>query len=738
MGQLLAEWRPVAAGGWPAPESQQPDLLRLLGVSASEARARLSGARLALLGLAGPGAHAALALAAAGVGSLVLLDPFPCQPGDLPLLPFGAPESVGRTCEQVALAGLQSSGVALETAGGPPSREQVARLAAGCQLLICCFDRGFAAAHHWANRASLAAGVPALHAECTAQATWLGPLVRPSYGACYLCYRMRVVACADDFEAAMRAEELLDRQRAPALHLRGVAPAQARYAGTLLALEALRLLLGLPAGPLESCVVELGQSGRQTRRHAVLPHPACPVCGRRSPTSPLQPALGELAQAGGPPGDLLAAAPQLVSPRTGLVRGLSLVPPAPGDPALPHLVSAELSNSRLLRHAPLPGRLCGGKGLSLREAMLSALGEALERSAASLPTSEVVYARMAELPGQALDPRRLVLFAPEQYAHLPYAPYTEASELGWARMRSLVGGGELFVPALAIDMHHQPRQPAEWLFQPTSNGLAAGATLAGATLAGACEVLERDAFVASWLHRLPGQALDPLSHPDPELAELCALHARHGLEFRLHRLPTLHACHVFLAISLQAGVARGPFAAVGLGADLDARLAARKALLEAAQVRHSLRQLIDQPAVQQRMAALAADPRLVATLEDHALLYAHPASRAALGFLLEQPIEPYCWPAAPALGAVEQIERLAGFLRAEGSDLLYRNLTPPELAGHGLHVVRVLIPDLQPIDFGWAGRRLGGARLFQLPRRLGLAQADATPAQLNPYLHPLA
>lgn len=536
----------------------------------------------------------------------------------------------------------------------------------------------------------------------------------------------------------MRAEELLDRQRAPALHLRGVAPAQARYAGTLLALEALRLLLELAPGPLASALIELAPSLQQARRHAVLPHPACPVCGRGVVLPAAQPALGELAAAGGPPGDLLAAAPQLVSPRTGLVRGLSLVPPAPGDPALPYLVSAELANSRLKRHAPLPERLCGGKGLSLREAMRSALGEALERSAAGLPAGEVAYAREAELPGPALDPRRLVLYAPEQYATLPYAPYREASELGWARARSLGGGGELFVPALALDMHHQPRQPAEWLFQPTSNGLAAGATLAGAILAGACELLERDAFVASWLHRLPGQAIDPLGHPDPEVAELCALHARHGLEFRLHRLPTLHACHVFMAISLQAGAGRGAFAAVGLGADLGAARAARKALLEAAQVRHSLRQLIDQPIVQQRMAALAAAPRLVATLEDHALLYAHPASQPALQFLLGQPIEPYGWPAAPATAPVEQIESLVGFLRAEGSDILYRNLTPPELAGFGLHVVRVLIPDLQPIDFGWAGRRLGGARLYQLPRRLGLAQADATPAQLNPYPHPLA
>jgi ribosomal protein S12 methylthiotransferase accessory factor len=77
-------------------------------------------------------------------------------------------------------------------------------------------------------------------------------------------------------------------------------------------------------------------------------------------------------------------------------------------------------------------------------------------------------------------------------------------------------------------------------------------------------------------------------------------------------------------------------------------------------------------------------------------------------------------------------------LRVRGADLLYIDLTPPDLAPYSLHAARVIIPDFQPIDFGWRERRLGGDRLYQLPRSLGLAASRTTPEGLNPDPHPIS
>ena len=65
------------------------------------------------------------------------------------------------------------------------------------------------------NRACLKAHVPAVYVALEGAFAYVGPLVLPGEGPCYLCWRMRALACADDFEVAMAREEALDARRAP-------------------------------------------------------------------------------------------------------------------------------------------------------------------------------------------------------------------------------------------------------------------------------------------------------------------------------------------------------------------------------------------------------------------------------------------------------------------------------------------------------------------------------------------
>jgi ribosomal protein S12 methylthiotransferase accessory factor len=81
---------------------------------------------------------------------------------------------------------------------------------------------------------------------------------------------------------------------------------------------------------------------------------------------------------------------------------------------------------------------------------------------------------------------------------------------------------------------------------------------------------------------------------------------------------------------------------------------------------------------------------------------------------------------------------LVAWLDAKDSDLLYVNLTPPDMAALGLYTARAILPDFQPIDFGWKERRLGGTRVHQLPFELGLRNHVGGWADLNPDPHPLA
>jgi ribosomal protein S12 methylthiotransferase accessory factor len=410
------------------------------------------------------------------------------------------------------------------------------------------------------------------------------------------------------------------------------------------------------------------------------------------------------------------------------------------EPARPYVMGAELANHRLIESEPHAYRACSGKGLTLATARVSTLGEALERYAAtSWDASEIVYGRRGDLMCPALDPRELVLYTPDQYAHLPFDPYTGENVLGWTSGRSLVTGAQIFVPALAVYLNYTMRAPGELLCPITSNGLATGATLAEAILAATCEVLERDAFMITWLNRLPCQRVDLRSHPDPEVRALWEAYRRRNVAIHIYRLPTDQPCHVFAAVAMQLDEADGPAVVVGLGADLAATHAARKAVLEMAQVRPTLRQRMRSPENRHRMRELVANPQRVSALTDHDLLYASREAIGALDFLLDRPIERFDWQAAsPSEEPISQLERLVDHCCAERLDLVYINLTPADLEQLGLHTVRVILPGFQPIHFGWNQARLAGERLYELPRRLGFTSTRSTPAELNADPHPLA
>ncbi|HMA32862.1 MAG TPA: YcaO-like family protein, partial [Chloroflexia bacterium] len=325
---------------------------------------------------------------------------------------------------------------------------------------------------------------------------------------------------------------------------------------------------------------------------------------------------------------------------------------------------------------------------------------------------------------------------PAQYPRLPYAPYAATSRLGWVCGRSLVSGQPVHLPALAAFLGYQAQTPEEDLFPVTSNGMAAGTSLAQALLAALYEVLERDAFMITWLGRLPTRRVDPATHPDPALRALCSAYRRRGVELGLWRLPTDHPGTVFLALGVQVAGPPGPAVIAGAGADLDPARAAHKALLEVGQIRPSYCRSLRRPAVQARLAALVADPQRVATMHDHGLLYCSPARRPALAFLLDRIPEPLDWRTEPSGAAGAQLAQLVSYFRARGQEVLYYNLTPPDLARQGLAVVRVILPGFQPIAFGAQEARLGGRRLYDLPQQLGLAPARLTLPDLNPDPHP--
>jgi ribosomal protein S12 methylthiotransferase accessory factor len=430
-----------------------------------------------------------------------------------------------------------------------------------------------------------------------------------------------------------------------------------------------------------------------------------------------------------PPADLLSLLPTLVDRHTGIVTVLAEVPRDPSEPPLPLVFRAQLANSQFRGKDSEPVTVASGKGMTPDASRSSALGEAVERYG-SLPWNPGLQTRSAaqDLDGPCYSPHDLVSYRPDQYERLPYARWAPDVVMDWLPARRLATSGSprVWVPALGSYLDYQVPRRREFFFPATSNGLAAGPTLAHAILSGLLELIERDAFLLAWFGRQPGHAVDPFDCGDADVAALARSYDRRGVHLRLIQLPVDTPATVCVALGIdQRPAADRPAAVIGLGADLNPALATRKAILEVGQVRPALRARLRDSQVHQRLAELVADPSCVAELDDHDLLYAHPAHLQELSHWLTAPAgasAPGLGPASPA----EQVAVLVDALLAVGVPVCYLNLTPPDLAALGLSVVRVHAPGLQPIHFGADEARLAGPRLRPI--------AD----DLNLFPHPLA
>lgn len=585
---------------------------------------------------------------------------------------------------------------------------------------------------HWANTLALELQIPAVFGSARGHTGLAGPLVFPGETPCLLCYRMRALACADDFEQAMALEE---GEPPTTSARRPVLPHLADAVGGLMAFEAVKTMTAAAVPTLAGAVLELDGLEHSRRVHRVLQRHDCPGCRKKGRLLRRPAADGAVG--------LLEATDLLVSQHCGMVRVLEAVPVDVSEPARPFVVRAEVANNRFRDVQHQPFQTCSGKGMDRQRALVSTLGEACERYGATAWSAEWVQRRrIDELEGDVVSPADLVLFADDQYDELGFARFEPAAELGWITGRDMSTGARVNVPAVEALLGYEGSD-ADRLYPSTSNGLAAGTSFNHAVLGGALEVIERDAFLVSWFNRLGGSRVDPFSVENDTVRTLAEGYRRRCVSLELYRLPTdVAGTSVYVAIGVQTSdvaVGPGPAAVVGLGADLDDAAAAAKAVLEVGQVRPALKARLVEPLTRERRARLVADPAQVEQLDDHDLLYSHPDTLGWLSFWRDQ--DPTPWRPAGAATPVSSTDRLAclaGALADAGHRLVGCDLTPPELAVLGVHVARAVIPGFQPIHFGAKEARLGGPRLYDLPQQLGLRATRAARADLNPLPHPIS
>lgn len=165
-----------------------------------------------------------------------------------------------------ALSSLAAMGVdAVSISHRVESDAEMAGVLGQCAFAICTAEL------YRVNRVAQQLRLRWTTSQSSAFEAVLGPTIYPGATACYVCYKMRTVACSDDPAAEFAAIRQERRDREDKAAASGLL-------GHMLALETVKVLTGA-GGSAKGAIVAVDTRTMISERHAVLRVPSCPVCG---------------------------------------------------------------------------------------------------------------------------------------------------------------------------------------------------------------------------------------------------------------------------------------------------------------------------------------------------------------------------------------------------------------------------------------------------------------------------
>jgi ribosomal protein S12 methylthiotransferase accessory factor len=352
--------------------------------------------------------------------------------------------------------------------------------------------------------------------------------------------------------------------------------------------------------------------------------------------------------------------------------------------------------------ASAPGvRVSGfGSGRSQEEATVRAVMECVERFvlATGHETADCLYGSMANLEG-AVDPRAFGLYSEAQYRTpgFPCARFSPDGSYEWVTVRDVESSSTALVPVEWVYPRFCRRPP---LVRETSSGTAAHTSLEVARTSALCELVERDAFMRFWYRHEHAEVVPVHEFPPGELRDDLDALVGEGFVVTAARLRSdipLPVCCVL--------VERGNRFAFGMGCAFAICDAMLHALRETSA---SLGSRWEPPD-----AAEPRDVQDVRTPHDHAALYSHaPFSRIRRAFFAQALRPARSWETWFEKDDSGGDWRAATDIMGEAGFRVLEHVMLTNRAG-GASVVRVLVPGLVPIHFGFGMERIGCRRLVE-------------------------
>lgn len=259
-----------------------------------------------------------------------------------------------------------------------------------------------------------------------------------------------------------------------------------------------------------------------------------------------------------------------------------------------------------------------------------------------------------------------------------------------------------------------------------TTGVAAGLSKKGVIYGGMLEVIERDAFMITYLNKTPRALIDL------EKTEI-TIHGRQIIDYfkdfdlELYAVRLLSDIPVHtIAVFIIDRTGKGPALSMGASAH------------------HNLQEAILKAAGEALTSRLFNKAHKLFTLDVHVpyetfrqkerkIFWSKPENLPSIQFFMDAPKEID----APTfeiegLRPDERAEYLIDIFRKKNYAVYYADIAPPFLGKLGIEVGKVIIPEMQPMHLNEAYPFFGGERIRSVPRSLGYAAAR----EINTIPHP--
>ena len=358
-----------------------------------------------------------------------------------------------------------------------------------------------------------------------------------------------------------------------------------------------------------------------------------------------------------------------------------------------------------------------GRDPSPEVALKKAMSEAKEwTSCGCVP--DLIHARPGELDG-AIDPREIIQFHQGQYRikGFPFTPFSESVRYGWTKGYDLEGE-EFFI--LADHVYFPYFSDTPYYCYSNSSGCAAHPNKQTAIQTATLELVERDAFMNTYLCRLDMPIVSPDTFPDNLRKRVQKLRAvGFDVWFVDHSLDLAPVVFAFVQSKDLS------FTACSSCSSFDAEYAAEHAFTEVEAVAlHSL----------QSGPSKKISPSEVAWPEDHGRLYTQRSHFRRADFLVgsQRTIS------FQKIGndVAKSWEALIDRFRKNGWQHLLVPLTLSENYGgnDNLHIVRAIVPGMTQLTFGYRQEPAGMKRIYEVSERFGRARMSY--GELTKFPHP--